>query len=86
MLPPQARALGRSSVQGQAVLSGGAVFPFSVLLTLWAPASGDGRLLLAITWNTQDTCPRALGPEASFCAVWSELVQGGQWDRCVSLG
>lgn len=48
MLLPDVLAPGRSLGWGQAVLSGGAVCPLKVLLTLWAPTSGAGRLLLAV--------------------------------------
>ncbi|KAM9273660.1 LOW QUALITY PROTEIN: general transcription factor 3C polypeptide 2 [Cariama cristata] len=64
----------------------GSACPLSVLRTLWAPPPGEGTALLAVTWDAQDTCPRALGPEGSFCTVSSELVWGGWWDPCVSPG
>lgn len=53
----------------QAVLSGGAVYPLLVLLYALGPTSGEGWLLLAVTRDVQDACPRALGPGGSFCAV-----------------
>lgn len=50
---PHMLAPGRSLGPGQVVLSRGAVHSL-VLLTLWAPCSGEEQLLLAVTGDAED--------------------------------